>query len=205
MNRTSAVLLAAGFSSRMGRLKALLPLRTSSLVEYQVESLDRSGVDHVFVVVGHRGEDVAVRISNRPRVTVIDNPDFAEGKTTSIKAGLQYIDSSYDAILVLAVDQPRPMSVLSALIDSHYSSSAPITFPVFEGHSGHPIIFSSSLLPELKAITEENEGLRQISRSYRNVTNIVDWQNAVVTLDVNTPENLLEAEKLLPEEFISGR
>jgi len=205
MYRTSAVLLAAGFSSRMGSLKALLPLRTSSLIEYQVESLGASGVDDVFVVVGHRGHDLAARISNRPHVTIVDNPDFAEGKTTSIKAGLQYIDSSYTAVLVLAVDQPRPVSVLSALIDSHYKSDALITFPVFEGHSGHPIIFSSSLLSELKAITEENEGLRQISRSYRGVTNIVDWQSAVVTLDVNTPEDLLEAEKLLPDEFISGR
>ena len=70
MKRTSAVLLAAGFSSRMGSLKALLPLRNSSLIEYQVESLGASGVDDVFVVVGHRGHDLVARISNRPNVSI---------------------------------------------------------------------------------------------------------------------------------------
>ena len=53
MNGTSAVLLAAGRSSRMGSLKATLPWRGTTLIEHQIRSLLDAGVDEVIVVLGH--------------------------------------------------------------------------------------------------------------------------------------------------------
>ncbi|MQF94116.1 MAG: hypothetical protein FI731_00360, partial [SAR202 cluster bacterium] len=53
MPGTWAILLAAGESSRMGQLKALLPWQGATLIEHQLHSLLNAGIDRVVVVLGH--------------------------------------------------------------------------------------------------------------------------------------------------------
>ncbi len=107
MSGVSAVLLAAGESTRMGTLKALLPWQGSTLVEYQVDSLLRAGVTEVVVVVGHRAAEVEAAVGGREGVVAVVNPDYRQGKTTSIKAGLRSVSPDAGAVLILAVDEPH--------------------------------------------------------------------------------------------------
>ena len=90
----------------MGRPKPLLAWRGVTLVEHQVACLLAGGCDEVVVVLGHAAEEVAPYVHGE-RVRAVVNPDYRQGKTTSIKAGLAHADPSADAILLLAVDQPR--------------------------------------------------------------------------------------------------
>ncbi|MBI2855415.1 MAG: nucleotidyltransferase family protein [Chloroflexi bacterium] len=195
----SAILLAAGESTRMGRLKALLSWQGSTLIEYQVQSLSEAGVGEIVVVVGHRGDEVRARVEEISGVIVAPNPDYWQGKTISIKTGLRHLTSTAEGVLVLAVDQPRPASILRALIKAHVQSGSPITCPVFHGRSGHPIIFTAALLPELMAITEQGEGLRAVSRRYREQTNRIEVGSPIVTLDVNSPQDVEQAVRLFQE------
>ena len=119
MDGISAILLAAGESTRMGQLKALLPWQDLTLVEYQIQSLQRAGVAEVVLVVGHRGDDVAAPVKGNPRIKAVDNPDYRQGKTTSVKTGLRHLSASAQGILVLAVDQPRPPGIIAAVIAAH--------------------------------------------------------------------------------------
>lgn len=96
----------------MGRLKALLPWQGLTLVEYQIDSLHRSGVADVVLVTGHMGDEVGAVVQKKPGVNVAYNPDYRQGKTTSIKTGLRHISQSAKAILVVAVDQPDRKSVV---------------------------------------------------------------------------------------------
>ena len=196
MSGISAILLAAGESTRMGRLKALLPWQGATQIEYQVGSLLDAGVSQLVVVVGHRGDEVGAPITGRTDVTVVENPDYRQGKTTSIKAGLSRVSPSAQAIIVLAVDQPRPVSILKSLIDVHLERGSLITCPEHGGHRGHPFIFSAGLMPELMGITEEGQGLREVVDRHRADTYRLAVDNPIVNADMNSPEDLEEAERL---------
>ena len=66
MKGVSALLLAAGKSRRMGQLKALLPWKETTLLQYQVGSLQSGGVSQVIVVLGYRAESLRSVIVDIP-------------------------------------------------------------------------------------------------------------------------------------------
>jgi len=156
MERISAILLAAGESTRMGFLKPLLDWHGVPLVGYQIRSLWDGGVSEIVVVVGHGHADVTPYVEAEGAKWVI-NPNYLDGKTTSIKVGLHAVSRHATGFLLLSVDQPRPPSVVKAVLDSHLERGAAVTSPRHKRRNGHPIVFSWLLRPELEAITEEKQ------------------------------------------------
>ncbi len=193
MPHVSAILTAAGESSRMGRPKALLPWWGAALVEYQASSLLEGGATDVVVVLGHEHETIAPYIVGESvRHTV--NPLYALGKTTSIKAGLFELGPEVTDIMLLAVDQPRPPEIVGRVVESHVSAGALITSPRYRGRGGHPLIFSAALRDELAAITEEGQGVRAVFRAHAADVNEVHIDDSVIRLDLNTPEDYRRAK-----------
>jgi len=188
----SAILTAAGESTRMGRPKPLLPWHGVPLVEYQVASLSEAGVAEVIVVLGHRHELVVPHVRG-PGVRHVLNPDYRQGKTTSIKTGLRHVDSGATGILLLAVDQPRPPGIIAAVIAAHIQNDGLITSPRYRGHGGHPLLFSARLRDELQAITEEKQGIREVVQAHIGEINEVAIDDPIVRLDINSPEEYEEA------------
>ena len=184
----AAILLAAGESSRMGRPKPLLSWQGETLVEYQVHSLLEGGVDEVFVVTGKSDAEVTPILRNLKGVRRVHNPHFAEGKTTSIKAGIAALPDEVTSIVLLAVDQPRPAWVVRLVLDSHLAAAALLTSPRFEGHGGHPLVFDGTLREELAEISEESQGIREVFKHHEHHMNTVEFHNEIVRLDLNTPE-----------------
>ncbi len=193
----------------MGSPKPLLDWFGATLVERQVEGLLEAGVETVCVVTGHEHEAVTAAVGGSDslaravlggrRVVLVRNPSYREGKTTSIKAGLTGIPPTAQAVAILAVDQPRPASVTARVLESHHASGRPITSPRYQGHGGHPLIFSAALLPELAAISEEREGLREVVRRHASEINWVGSDDPVVRLDLNTPEAYRAALQAFPD------
>ena len=184
----SAVLLAAGESTRMGRPKPLLPWEGTTLVQYQVASLLNGGVDEVCVVTGAGGESLESLFTDETGVRVVPNPDYKTGKTTSVRAGVRVVAPAAAAIVILAVDQPRPDWVIRHVVDSHLSAGSPVTSPRFQGRGGHPLVFSAGLRQELLEITEANQGIREVVRRHAARMNLVEFDSRVVRLDINTPD-----------------
>ena len=182
------ILLAAGESSRMGRPKGLLPWRGTTLLEYQMNSLLQGGCDKVIVVTGKYDVEMAPLLKDRLGVIRAYNPKFLEGKTTSVKAGVWELPDGIHSIVLLAVDQPRPAWVIEKVLRLHTDFGADVTSPGFDGHGGHPLVFDAKLRPELAAITEEDEGVRQIFRKSEIDHHRVKFDSAIVRLDINTPE-----------------
>ena len=185
MPGVSAILTAAGESTRMGRPKPLLPWLGVTLVEYQVRSLIEGGASEVIVVLGHAAGDVSPYVKGTG-VRAVLNPDYLRGRTTSIKAGLAAVDPSVEAIVLLAVDQPRTPAIVSRMISTHLDKDALITAPRYGGRGGHPIVFASSLRGELEAISEETEGIRAVFRKHQDEVNEVQVDDLMVQLDLNT-------------------
>ena len=193
-----AILLSAGESSRMGQPKALLDWFGVPLVKAQIDALFHGGVDRVVVVTGAHHHEIADRIVSDAKVAVVSNPRWAEGKTTSIKAGLAAIGDACETIVLLAVDQPRPGWVVNCSLKSHLSSGRPVTSPRYGGHGGHPLIFDASLFRDLANLSEEREGVREIMKRHEDSMNRVYFDNRIVRFDLNTPEDYEDALTTYP-------
>lgn len=191
--RLYALLLAAGESVRMGRPKALLPWQGGTVGEFQVEQLLAGGVERVLLVLGHQAEAVRRVAFPLARTTIVLNQDYATGKTSSVRAGLEAIPNHADAVLVLAVDQPRPAGLIRRLRQAHETSDALITVPSFGGRYGHPTIFSRELFPEMRNIREETLGLRAVRHRHRERTQVIETATRVPLIDINTPEEYQDA------------
>ena len=195
MPRVSAVLTAAGESTRMGRPKPLLAWRGVTLVEYQVASLTAAGATEVVVVLGHRHEEVAPYVEG-PTVRYVVNHRYRDGRSTSIRTGIAETAPDAEAILLLGVDQPRPPEIVAETLASHLDSGALITSPRRNGRGGHPIVFSPALRGELDAITEEEQGIRQVFRAHRDEVNEIEIDDPAIHLDLNTAEDYDRARAL---------
>ena len=184
-----AILLAAGESTRMGQLKALLPWRGRTLLEHQTAALLEGGAERVVVVLGHRVGELRPLLEGEEGVTWTLNPDYRQGKTTSIKAGLSALDpKSVEDILLLNVDQPRSAGDVAHILSIHRARGYAVTVPEYRGKGGHPVVLSASLLGELREIDEETQGIKAVVRRRPESVNRIPLDNPEILLDLNTPE-----------------
>lgn len=171
----------------MGSPKPLLDWFGVPLVQSQVNSLLGAGVNSVFVITGHRAYEVR-EVVNGKRVHTVVNPHYKQGKSTSVKAGLAALPDNIGAIVLLAVDQPRPSWFIKQILESHIARKAVISCPRLDGHGGHPLIFDTGLMLELDRISEYSQGLREVMRNHADEINWIEVDSPLARLDLNTPD-----------------
>ena len=193
MHDVSAVLLAAGESTRMGRQKALLPWRGTTLLDYQVSGLLEAGVSKIVTVLGYRAETLRSSLQGIPGVVTVLNLRYRTGKVSSIRAGLRQVSSESTAILVISVDQPRSALLIRRTIQAHNEQGVLITYPVYGDRGGHPIIFSATLLPEMVRIRESRYGLREVVERHRKRALRLEIGDPDVLLDLNRQDDYQRA------------
>ncbi len=147
--KIAALILAAGYSSRMGEFKPLLPLGRSTVVGEAVERFRRAGIADVRVILGHRAGEMEPVI-DALRARKIVNEEFQRGMYSSILAGVRSLEPEIEAFFVLPVDTPliKPATI-AALAEARRKSRAAIVYPRFEGLRGHPPIISRKLCTQL--------------------------------------------------------
>ena len=190
----------------MGDLKALLHWGGQTLIGHQIEALSSAGVSRIVVVLGHQSDRLESLLRGRPGVECVYNPDYRQGKTTSLKAGLAAVRGSAvegppeDFMLLLNVDQPRSAGIVRRVIELHHSGPhdpAPrshlITVPTYGGKGGHPIALSTTLMPELIDISEDTMGLKAVVRRHAEDTVRVEVDAPEILLDLNTPDDYRKA------------
>ena len=178
----------------MGRPKPLLTWHGVTLLEYQTRSLLDGGASEVVVVLGHRAEDLKGYVTG-PSERYVVNADYRLGKTTSIKAGVRASDADAEGIMLLAVDQPRTPEIVTTVVRAHRDGNRLITSPRYRGRGGHPLVFAASLKSELKAISEETQGVRAVFEAHADEVTRLVLDDPIVRLDVNTHEAYEEAKQ----------
>ena len=133
-------------------------------------------------------------VDGLPNVKTVRNPRYRTGKSSSVKTGLRHIDPKADGILILAVDQPRSVSTIRPIIDVYRKSGTPIVYPSHKGKGGHPIIFSTCLLPEMLRISESTMGLRGVVERHKSEVTKFEMNTAEILLDLNLPEDYERAK-----------
>lgn len=184
-NNTFAIILAAGFSTRMGTCKATLPWRDTTLLAYQCFQFLEVGVTPIAVLGRH---NIHCKMNCPKDSIVVINPHPERGKTSSILMGLQVVPEDFTALILSAVDQPRPACVYDTLLRNHHYTNAVITAPTFQEKLGHPLVFAPAMLPSLLAIQEETLGIRQVVQTFHQDICRVEFSLPSVLLDLNTPE-----------------
>jgi molybdenum cofactor cytidylyltransferase len=180
------IILAAGLSSRMGGDKVLLPWQGQPLVRHMAGIALASRLAEVVVVTGHRAIEVAAAVSDLP-VRVINNPEYATGLSSSLRAGIAALSPYLGGALVLLVDQPLvTTAIVDRLLEAFWSHDRPIVAAVAQGRRGNPVLFARALFPELLSLTGD-EGARRVVAAYRDQVIGVEVDVAVLE-DIDTPE-----------------
>jgi molybdenum cofactor cytidylyltransferase len=138
----SAILLAAGESKRMGRLKLLLKWGQGTIIEKSVDTLLASKIDELIVVLGYKAQAILRRLGSRKLKAVI-NHQYRMGMSTSIRWGLGKVHSKSEAILIGLADQPFiETDLINHLIDVYLQNPHGIVLPSYRGKRGHPVILN---------------------------------------------------------------
>jgi molybdenum cofactor cytidylyltransferase len=187
----AAIVLAAGRSTRMGGPnKMLAEIGGKPLVRIAAEQALASKASPVIVVTGHQQERVAAALEGLP-VTLVHNPDFADGIAGSVKAGIAAVPADADGAVVCLGDMPQ---VDAALIDQLIAAFDPekgalAVVPVFDGRRGNPVLWSRRFFPDLMAI-EGDIGARHLIGRYNEAVVEVPVTGNGALVDVDTPEAL---------------
>ena len=185
----AGVIIAAGASSRLGRPKQLLPLAGRPLLAHALANALASRLDEVVLVLGHQAptiERALVKALGPTRTSIVVNPRYAEGQSTSVVAGLDATPSGAEAVLFLLGDQPGVApAIIDAVLATYRSSPAPIVAPTYGGTIGNPILFARHLFPVLKCLSGD-EGARGVVRRHLGEVRRVEIGLAAPPPDVDT-------------------
>ncbi|MDR3557544.1 MAG: histidine phosphatase family protein [Syntrophobacteraceae bacterium] len=202
--RRCALVLAAGYSSRMGHFKPLLPLGRSLVLREAVERFHRAGIEDVRVIVGHRAEELGPLLDSLG-VRKIFNADHDRGMFSSVLAGVKSLEPEIESFLVLPVDIPlvKPETI-AALVAAYGGSGAKIVYPRFEGLRGHPPVISTELIRDLPA--DCPGGLAAYLGSYEDQAVDLDVIDQSIVMNCNTPLEYLKLKAYASREDIpTGR
>jgi len=180
----SAILMAAGEAKRMGKLKQLMPLGSTTMLEQTIDNLLSSRVSEVIVVLGHKAEEVRKRITTRP-IKIVVNPIYHQGMGTSIAAGLKLVDSRAQAVMLALGDQPFVDSqTLNKLIEEFQAHNKGIAIPTYKGRRGHPLIFSMKYKAPLSRLKGDIGGREIIKQHPEDVLEVaVDCKGIIIDID----------------------
>jgi molybdenum cofactor cytidylyltransferase len=186
--RVVAIVLAAGTSSRMGSNKMLADFDGKPMVRASVANVLSSGVDEVIVVSGHEPEKVRQALAGLA-VRIVNNPDYAAGLSTSLRAGVEAAGQA-DAVVVCLADMPR---VSADVIDRMVAAFNPvehrsIVVPVHQGQFGNPVLWGSEHFARLKSMSGDKGARALIGEMKSEATEIVADEG--VLMDADTPEAL---------------
>ena len=169
--RLSAVILAAGLSSRMGELKAGLPLGTGTVLDQCVSLFKKCGIDDLVVVVGHRKEEVGT-IAGQAGARIAYNPKFASGIFSSIRTGVRHITKQSDGFFLLPVDIPLVRCGTVRMLTRSFSAARPgklqIIYPTFAGKRGQPPLIAGDMIAAIRKNDRHKGGLRSLLARLEN-------------------------------------
>jgi molybdenum cofactor cytidylyltransferase len=195
----SAVIPAAGMSTRMGRNKLLLGFKGKSLITRAVDTLLASEVDEVIVVLGHEAEKVLEELNGK-QVKLVKNPNYREGLSTSVRAGISAVSPNANAIMVYLADQPllEPGEVdrLIRAFARARELNKSIVVPFFHGQRGNPVILDASYRDAILDVVGDVGCKRVIRRNPEQVF-VVEMETDHVVRDVDRIE---EYEELMARQ-----
>ncbi len=190
--KVAGIVLAAGASTRMGRIKQLLQVGDETFIERVLGQVLKSQFDSVVLVLGYRAWEIQTVIAPllvHPRLRIIENRNYQEGISSSIAAGVSDVEHTHDHAMIFLADMPCIASdLIDRLLDRYLTSDMLIAAVQGEGRPAHPVIFSRKLYPELKRLRGD-VGARSLLCKYSGSICLIEPEGDYDSLDIDTPED----------------
>lgn len=179
-----AVIMASGFSRRMGEEKLLLDLGGKPVIRWVIEAARASGADCVTLV--YRNPLVAA-VAESCGISVLFNPDAAEGQSAGIRLALAHL-SPQEACLFLAGDQPLISAAsLQQILGAYRQHKPEIVSACWGGQGVLPVLFSPSMHTALQELSGDR-GARALIASGRYSVMYQPLGGEEEQWDIDTPE-----------------
>lgn len=190
--RVAGVLLAAGTSSRYGGENKLLEaVDGESMVRLATRTLLDAGLQPVVVVLGHEADRVRGALSGLD-VVFVENPEYADGQATSVRAGVEALPADVDAAVFALGDMPWVSTDTIRLLTEAYRAGAGTALaPAFEGERGNPVLWDARHFDALAGQSGDVGGRDLLYTTADGV--LVETADPGVRRDVDRPDDLESA------------
>ena len=189
--KIGARILAAGQSRRMGKENKLLAeVNGKPMVRHVADAVAASKAASMTVVLGHEADAARAALADL-KPSFAYNPDYAEGLSTSLKAGLAAVGEDVDGVIVCLGDMPR---IGTATIDRMIAAFDPvegrsIVVPTRRGKRGNPVLFAKRFFEEMTGVSGD-VGARHLIGNHEDLAVEIEVDDESVLTDVDTPEAL---------------
>lgn len=185
-----AIILAAGLSSRMGRLKPLITIGQRTLLGHAITLFNSVAVDDLVVVTGHQSEGLQQEL-DKYSCRSVHNPHYTDGMFSSVQAGVKSLAAGIEAFFLLPVDIPlvTRQTVIRVKKAIEQDSSLLVVYPEYETRRGHPPLISCELIYAILT-SKDQGGLRTVLRSYHHQSGNVSVDDPFILLDTDTQHDV---------------
>jgi molybdenum cofactor cytidylyltransferase len=196
MKKISAIILAAGTSSRMGFLKQTANIKGKSLLELVLDKVRKFPFHEIIIVLGYKHEEVMKTLKLEYEKVVI-NEEYEKGMSSSLKKGVLNISKDSEAFAIFLADMPLiKEESIEKVINEFNERSCLIVAPIFNKVIGHPVIFHRNLIPEIINL-EGDIGAKKVIEKYKDEASFIEIDDEGVLIDIDAPKDLEEVLKKL--------
>lgn len=191
MTGRHAIVLAAGAGTRFGGGKLLADWRGRPLILWAVDAALAARVDRVTVVLGSDAEAVKAALTpmSDNRLTVVVAPDWSDGLSTSLKAGIEALPGDTEAVAIFLGDMPLVSAAEADSLLDAVQSGAPAARLSHPDGPAHPTAFDRSVFARLRAITGD-KGAKDVLADLGETVVLIPSDSPGAVLDVDTPSDL---------------
>ena len=194
--RLAVLFLAAGQGSRLGGFpKALLKKNGVTLLQSFCSSLETLSPIEIVIVTGYHAkaiEDALASIdTSQLPLRMIRNPHPESGQASSIRLGLEVLQSNYDVLLIALCDQPNVGATEITLLLEQFASretAHEIVLPMVNGQRGNPVVFSKRVIDQILKIP--GMVCRPYMDQHPELVEIMNTEQQAFIMDVDTEEGI---------------
>ena len=193
------LIIAAGYSSRFGSLKALAKWKNSNFLKTIIHKLNNI-CENTTVVTGFESEQIKYDISEIQNIKTVLNENYKKGMIYSVIKGFEYFDflNRDDYIVFQPVDIPGvKKNTYKAMKDYIVENKSFILKPSYNMKCGHPVIFRADVAKKICNLHYSNPdiSLKTIIEKFKEHISYFECNDEFILKDYDYSHEISISEK----------